>query len=168
VSAPPLPDAFGNYALGDFVEVVSPAGIDWWPQTPGWWVVGAVAAIFLINKAWQRFRRWYRDRYRREALARLAGLQRGDASGAELVRELNTVLKLTAIAANAREQVASLTGEPWPAYLNAQCETPPFDDALTPLLASGSYIDPEIDNTTRAQLFASATAWIRLHRDYHA
>ena len=168
MSAPPLRVVFGYYALGDFVEVVAPAPVDWWPQTPGWWLVGAIAGSFLIKKAWQGFRRWYRDRYRREALARLAGLQQGDARGAELIRELNTLLKLTAIAASAREQVASLTGEPWPTYLNAQCETPPFDDALMPLLATGSYIDPGIDNTTRAQLFVSANAWIRLHRDHHA
>lgn len=168
MSAPPLPDAFGNYALGDFVEVVSPAAVDWWPQTPGWWVVGAVAAVFLSKKAWQRFRSWYRNRYRREALARLAGLQQGNATGAELVRELNALLKLTAIAANAREKVASLTGECWPAYLNAQCETPPFDNAIAPLLASGSYSAPEIDRAMRAQLFDSVTTWIRLHRDYHS
>ena len=36
MSAPPLPEAFGNYALGDFVEVISPASISWLPQTPGW------------------------------------------------------------------------------------------------------------------------------------
>ena len=33
VSAPPLPETFGNYALGDFAEVVSPAAISWLPQT---------------------------------------------------------------------------------------------------------------------------------------
>ena len=168
MSAPPLPEAFGNYALGDFVEVVAPAPVDWWPQTPGWWVVGAIAAVFLAKKAWQRFRHWYRDRYRREALARLEDLRRKNAAGAELVRELNTLLKLTAIAASARDQVASLTGHAWPEYLNTQCETPAFDSALVPLLASGSYGHPAIDDATRTRLFDSASAWIQRHRDHNA
>ena len=29
MSAPPLPDIFGNYALGEFVEVVAPNAISW-------------------------------------------------------------------------------------------------------------------------------------------
>ncbi len=168
MSAPPLPDAFGNYALGDFVEVVSPPAIDWLPQTPGWWVVGAVIAVLVLRKVWQRFKFWYRNRYRREALARLARLRSAAGTGSELVRELNTLLKLTAIAANAREQVASLTGAAWPEYLNAQCESPTFNSTLAPLLASGSYGNPDIDDVQRAQLFDSATVWIRQHRDYHA
>ena len=43
MSAPPLPDTFGNYALGDFFEVVSPAAISWLPQTAGWAWLGLTA-----------------------------------------------------------------------------------------------------------------------------
>ena len=79
MSAPPLPDAFGNYALGEFVEVVPPPDISWWPQTTGWWWLGAVLAGFALHRGWKLLRHWYRNRYRREAAGRL---QRLAGSGA--------------------------------------------------------------------------------------
>ena len=71
MSAPPLPEVFGNYALGDFVEVVSPAGVSWWPQTVGWLWLGAGLLAYLGLRLWRFLRHWYRNRYRREAIARL-------------------------------------------------------------------------------------------------
>ena len=44
MSAPPLPDIFGNYILGDFVEVVSPENVSWLPQTVGVGVAGRSTA----------------------------------------------------------------------------------------------------------------------------
>lgn len=168
MSAPPLPDAFGNYALGDFVEVVSPAGVDWWPQTPGWWLVGIILFALIGRRAWRGLRHWYRNRYRREAISRLSTLNRDGVRDGELIRELNTLLKLTAMSAHSRERVASLTGQAWPEYLNAECESPTFDDGAAHLLASGSYTDAPVAPEQRAALVASASDWIRQHRDHRA
>ena len=96
----------------------------------------------------------------------MSALQQGTATNGELIRELNTLLKLTAIAAHSRDKVASLTGEAWPDYLNTQCDSPVFDSSLKPLLAFGSYSDPAINAAQRSQLFDSATRWIRSHRDH--
>ncbi len=137
-------------------------------MTLGWWIVGIVVAVYALRSARRHFRRWYRDRYRREALARVSALQQGPATNGELIRELNTLLKLTAIAAHSRDEVASLTGEAWPEYLNTQCDSPAFDSSLKPLLASGSYSNPAIDAALRSHLFDGATRWIRSHRDHHA
>ncbi len=49
MSAPPLPDIFGNYVLGDFVEVVSPENISWLPQTAGWVWLGAFLLAVLLR-----------------------------------------------------------------------------------------------------------------------
>ena len=65
MSAPPLPDAFGNYALGDFVEVVSPAAISWLPQTAGWAWLGLAALALALYKGWRWLQHWHRNRYRR-------------------------------------------------------------------------------------------------------
>ena len=53
MSAPPLPEAFGNYALGEFVEVVSPADISWLPQTAGWTWVGIALLLFAGHRGWR-------------------------------------------------------------------------------------------------------------------
>ena len=72
MSAPALPEIFGNYLLGEeFVEVVSPAVVSWLPQTAGWACLGAVCLALLMRYGYRRLRQWYRNRYRREALARL-------------------------------------------------------------------------------------------------
>jgi len=168
VSAPPLPDVFGNYALGDFVEVVSPAGVDWWPQTPGWWLAGALVGFLTARAAWRRLRHWYRDRYRREALVRLTAIEGAESNDSELIRQLNTLLKLTAMAASSRDTVASLTGDAWPRYLNGECEAPAFDSVNASLIASGSYRSTPVNPAQRRNLLNAASTWIREHRDHHA
>lgn len=174
MSAPPLPDAFGNYALGAFVEVVSPQAISWLPQTVGWWWLGAILLAALIRYGWKRLRHWYRNRYRREAAARLQQLanthDRGvvDEQGT-LISQVNRLLKLTALAAFTREQVASLSGTDWVSFLNNQCAAPPFSGEQGQLLALGAYSLQTLDTDTRQQLIAASLIWVREHRNkYHA
>jgi hypothetical protein len=163
MSAPPLPDIFGNYALGDFVEVTSPAAIDWWPQTTGWALLGGVLAVLLLRRLWQSARRWYRDRYRREALARLDAL--GSAgTGMPAPGEVNQLLKLTALAAWSRERVARLSGPEWTEFLNRSCASPPFDATLAALLATGPYTSPSVDPETSRRLLQASRQWITEHR----
>ena len=112
MSLPPLPDIFGNYALGDFNEVVSPPD------------VGQLGLV-LLRRLWRALLHWQRNRYRGEAERRLARL----ALDHELPVRVNEILKLSAMAAFSRQQVASLSGPKWPGFLNATCDTPPFDAA---------------------------------------
>lgn len=164
MSAPPLPDAFGNYALGDFVEVVPPPDISWWPQTTGWWWLGAVLAGFALYHGWKRLRRWYRNRYRREAAGRLQRLA-GSGSGASLVSEINRLLKLTALAAYSREQVARLSGEEWVDFLNRRCPSPPFSPEHGRLLALASYSGQAVEPEAGTRLLAASLAWVEQHEN---
>ena len=164
MSAPPLPDAFGNYALGDFVEVVPPAAISWWPQTTGWWWLGALLAGFAIYRGWNLLRHWYRNRYRREATARLQRLA-GSVSGDNLAGEINRLLKLTALVAYSREQVARLSGEEWVDFLNSRCQSPPFSEEQGRLLALASYTGQAVEPESGRQLIAASLAWVQLHEN---
>ena len=163
MSAPPLPEAFGNYALKDFVEITAPAAIDWWPQTAGWLWLGAGLLAWLAYRGWQALRRWYRDRYRREAIARLQALAAAPP-GQSLVGELNRLLKLTALAAFPREQVARLSGEEWVQFLNRQCPGAPFSARHCELLARAAYdtaVEPGPQDSS--QLLAATMVWLRQH-----
>ena len=164
MSAPPLPDAFGNYALGDFVEVVSPAAINWWPQTTGWWWVGAALVVVLGRYGWRRLRHWYRNRYRREATVRLQQLAAASANDNWLL-EINRLLKLTALAAFSREQVASLSGEAWVNFLNRQCTTPPFSAQQGQLLALGIYTGQAVAAAHRQAMVDACLTWVREHEN---
>ena len=167
MSLPELPPAFGNYALGDMAEVVAPAGIDWLPQTPGWYVVFALVLLFAARRALRVLRHWYRNRYRREALRRLQGLQAGDDS-ITLARDANTLLKLTAMTAYSRTEVASLTGREWVEWLNGQCPGAVFDERQALVLAEGSYRALAIDAQARTSLLGAIGRWITEHRGLHA
>ncbi|MEH6567631.1 MAG: DUF4381 domain-containing protein [Halioglobus sp.] len=166
MSAPPLPEVFGNYALGDFVEVVPPGAIDWLPQTLGWQITAIMAASFSARTIFRKLRSWYQNRYRREAAERLRKIEQ-ITEGDKLIMELNRLLKLTALVAYSRETVAKLSGAPWADFLNDQCAAPVFTSSQMALLAKGSYQRMDIDKTATDGLLEASAQWIVEHRDLH-
>ncbi|MCX2978406.1 DUF4381 domain-containing protein [Candidatus Marimicrobium litorale] len=163
MSAPPLPDIFGNYILGDFVEVVSPVSVSWLPQTAGWACLGALLGGLFLFRGAKRLRRWHHNRYRREAIDRLVHTTDQSFS----IVALNKLLKLTALSAFPREQVARLSGEEWVSFLNRQCESSPFSPALGKIIADGAYRQSQLTHSTREELVAAALSWIRDHKSPH-
>ena len=164
MSAPPLPEVFGNYALGNFVEVVPPGPIDWLPQTLGWQIVGIVAAALAVRYSFKKLRYWYRNRYRREAAQRLKKIEQ-IADGDKLIMEVNRLLKLTALVAYSRETVAKLSGPPWVDFLNEQCTAPVFSNSQMSFLARGSYERMDINKTAIDGLLKASARWIEEHRN---
>ena len=164
MSAPPLPEVFGNYALVDFVEVVAPTAVSWLPQTAGWAWLGVAILVLLLRYLVQRVRHWYRNRYRREAAGRLTQLASSTDHDTWLV-ELNRLLKLTALAAYSREQVARLSGTDWVEFLNRQCAAPPFNAELGTLLAQGTYNNTLLSQTKQQALLAAAQHWVSNHQE---
>jgi hypothetical protein len=77
-------------------EIALPAPVSYAPQTWGWWVLLAVliGAVLLVGA--RRYWQWQRDRYRREALVRLAELQNSDDQ-LQALRELPELLKRVAL-----------------------------------------------------------------------
>jgi uncharacterized protein DUF4381 len=161
VTAPALPEIFGNYSLGDFNEVVSPEAISWWPQTVGWAWVAAGLLILAGYHSWKRAVYWYRNRYRGEAINKLRQLP----DSGNTAMEVNRLLKLTALAAFSREQVASLSGQQWVAFLNAQCPEPVFDSAQSELLALAAYTGEAVEAAVGRTLLQSSRAWIEQHKN---
>ena len=164
MNQPPLPPAFGNYALKDFFEVVLPPGISAWPQTAGWLWFGALLLAWLAWRAWQLYRRGHRNRYRRGALSQIeAWTAASDVQG--LAAAVNRLMKRAALAARPRAEVAALSGDAWPRWLNAQCERPPFDAARSTTLAQAPYRTSALDSATAQQLLDACRSWLREHRE---
>ncbi|WP_433765634.1 DUF4381 domain-containing protein [Pseudomonas putida] len=77
-------------------EIALPAPVSYAPQTWGWWALLGLLVLSALAIGARRYWQWRRDRYRREALVRLAQLQkRSDDLNA--LRELPELLKRVAI-----------------------------------------------------------------------
>ena len=163
MSAPPLPEIFGNYALQDFAEVIPPGGISWLPQTMGWLWLGLAMLALALHYGWRVLKHWYRNRYRREALLRLRALANKNDPG-EIIADINRVLKITAVVAYSRANVAKLSGQPWVDFLNRQCEQPPFSGEQMELLASAVYRRQET-GSQHSQLLQASALWVEQHRE---
>lgn len=163
MSAPPLPKVFGNYALKDFAEVIPPEGISWLPQTTGWLWLGLAILGLALYHGWRGLKHWYRNRYRREALSRLRALANPNDPG-ELIADINRVLKITALVAYSRENVAKLSGQSWVDFLNQQCEQPPFSAEQRELLATAVYRRQEI-GSQHDQLLQASALWVEQHKE---
>ena len=163
MSAPPLPEIFGNYALENFAEVASPEKISWLPQTAGWYGVGAIALFFGLRYLLRALRHWYHNRYRREARRRLQALSLAGEQE-NTVASINKILKITAIVAYSRSRVAKLSGEHWVSFLNQQCEQPTFSKEQSALLATGTYCQQNIDRNEHTQLIEAGLTWVNCHR----
>lgn len=140
--------------LSNLRDLALPTEVSLWPTAPGWWIVaaaGLAAAAIVAAAAVARYRR---NAYRREALHRLDTV---DPAG------ISTVLKRAALAAWPREQVASLTGAAWLAFLDRTGRTTAFTGGAgrhIEALAFGGAIDTATVDAARA----AARAWVRGHR----
>lgn len=161
MALPELPDIFGNYAVARLEHLAEPAPVPAWPPAPGWLVLAALLVVALCVFAWKRWRRWQRNRYRREALA---GLRACRSLGVEQQpAELARLLKITALTAFPRQEVAALSGDAWLDWLARH--GPGFSDESRGLLAQGQYrvgssdVSDAIDTLAR-----ECESWVRGHQ----
>lgn len=138
--------------LHDFYQPLPPA---WTPQTIGWYVLFAVAGLVVLWLVVHTVRRWFRNRYRREALHELALLP---------AEQFSTLLKRTALTAWPREKVASLSGDAWLEFLNSTAKSDGFRHSPGNRLEEIALRQVMLSNDHERALRAIAAEWIRRHR----
>lgn len=138
--------------LHDFYQPPPPA---WTPQTAGWYLLFAIAGLLVTWSAVHLGRKWFADRYRREALRELSLLD---------PNEFSALLKRTALAAWPRERVASLSGAAWLEFLNKAADDEVFRhspaDRIEDLALRPETLSSEDEQTLRD----AVAVWIRRHR----
>jgi len=162
-------DTFGNYLVHGIDEMMLPPPVSWWPAAPGWKVLGVILIVWLMLLGIRRIRRWWRNRYRRVALQQLARIeQQAGGRWRDIVAVLPYYLKVTALQAYPRSEVASLSGDAWTRFLDAHYAGPPFASGVGKKLLAVAYLPPSqwhIDEAEAAQLQSMAHQWIATHRD---
>ena len=112
-----------QYTLNDLRDIVIPDPPAFWPPAPGMWVaLGIVVAIALLV-GWRLYETRKCNAYRKAGLRLLYG--------ARSAHDVAVVMKRVALAAFPREQVASLTGNEWAAFLHATCPRSDFSTMIT-------------------------------------
>lgn len=150
-------------------DIIVPAPVPWWPPAPGWYWVIAVVAIVLVAALIKGILRWQHNRYRREALAELGRLEcqlkHADARPATLLA-LSELLKRTALSAFSREEVASLSGTKWYAFLDRAGNTKVFGNGLGAILGD-AINDPRTSAALNEQSIQELTQAIRHWIKHH-
>jgi hypothetical protein len=154
-------ERFGSDRMWGLEELPLPDPVSWFPATVGWAFVAALLLVCAGVFAWRLRQAWLRARYRREALARLGAIDDGSAR----IEELPELLRRTALAAFAREDVAPLRGPAWVEWLNANGGSFEATDAeWLDRLPYESSASGRLDERTRAHLVAASQRFVRTHR----
>jgi Tfp pilus assembly protein PilE len=180
---------WGNYLLDNIIETTAPETISFFPQTIAWKIISIVLIILIIKKAYQSWKTYQANAYRREALAWLAQCS---LTNEEHIRQLPTLLRKTALLANQvsisedstaarkrHQEITQLTGPSWAAWLEKQCPNSIFSlekQSATlyhfsneRLLAQLPYV-PKLDlndiefNKALKQLYQQISVWIQCHQ----
>jgi Domain of unknown function (DUF4381) len=109
-------------ALEKLADIVTPPAVSFVPQTWGWVALAALVLVLAIGGLLHWHRRRQANRYRGEALAELARLERTIAQGTnpgEALAAIPPLLKRVALAAWPRWRVASLAQTRWVDFLGA-------------------------------------------------
>ena len=138
--------------LHDFYQPPPPA---WTPQTIGSYVVFGIFGIAVMWLTIHYFRRWLRNRYRREALRELALLP---------PEQFSTLLKRTALAVWPRERVASLSGQAWLGFLDETGGSDGFVQSPGNRIEEIALRQMTLARDDEQALRAITAEWIRRHR----
>ncbi|WP_339487542.1 DUF4381 domain-containing protein [Pseudomonas sp. EL_65y_Pfl2_R95] len=139
------------------------------PQTWGWLALLLVILISLSAWALLHWRHRRRNRYRRDALQRLAELQDAvihDQQRLQALRELPELLKRVALSMPNSPDVGSLSGAGWQSFLQNASPTP-LPTSLSQQLWLLAYA-PQAQLATLGQeqldaLFNTCKQWIEAH-----
>jgi len=162
-------DTFGNYLIHGIDEIILPEAISWWPSAPGWKVLGIIVFAWLMLQVIRWAKYWWRNRYRREALRQLEQIQqRAGKQLQDVVAVLPHYIKVTALQAYPRQDVAGLSGNNWLAFLDAHYSGPSFSEGVGKKLLSVAYLPYEqwhLNDKESHALINMSRRWIAKHRE---
>ena len=162
-------DSFGNYLIHGIDEIILPEAVSWWPSASGWKALAIIIVILLLFICVRRMKHWWRNRYRREALRQLMQVQqRAGKQLQQVVAVLPYYLKVTALQAYPRQDVASLSGENWLAFLDKQSAGTAFSEGIGRKLLAVAYLPQDqwqLSEKDSEALIRMSRLWISKHRE---
>lgn len=161
----PFAKPWGNYLLDNIAENKMPSAISWLPQTLGWKVLVAFLLILLLRKAYQSYKSYQKNAYRREALAWLS--QCKIAHDIDMYKHLPALLRKTALTAFNRSDICTLSGKDWENWLDQRCSKTNFTAICPDILYQLSFMPASSLSFKKEEyqtLMAQISLWIKYHR----
>ncbi|SMF39365.1 F0F1-type ATP synthase, subunit b [Alteromonadaceae bacterium Bs31] len=157
---------WGNYSIRGILEISLPKDVSMLPQTLGWKLIAVLLIIWFFYTLAKKIRRYWRNRYRRVALANLERIKQQYISGElEAAREVARLIKATALHSFPREEVASLNGRQWEMFLDQCYEGPEFSRSEAGFLNCCAYAPTcELKDAIGPEHWQQLALWIKSHR----
>ena len=150
--------------LAGIKDIAEPEPVSYLPQTAAWYILGIAIAALLLFTLWRLILRYRANRYRREALAVLANLERQANADEDQAVQRAALLRRTALTAYAQQETASLHGEAWLSFLDDRYGGDGFSVGPGRIIVRAPYShDSVFSDADRAALIREVRAWIRRH-----
>ena len=141
-------------------DIHLPNTIGWWPPAPGWWLL-PLLLILLILAVRYTYRRFSQKTAVNRAQKLLIVLRQQSLEPEQTLREISALLRRTAITLDSRSHVASLYGQAWLDYLDANLPDAPFSQGIGRCLSDAHYRPVVSDDIDFNALFTLCERWLK-------
>ncbi|MCK5135253.1 MAG: DUF4381 domain-containing protein [Bacteroidales bacterium] len=133
-------------------------------ETPGWYLLGCLLLLLAVLLFFKWLKRYRRNAYRREALKNLAIIEDSFYNQKDVLslNDVLVLLKLVAIKAFGRQQVAQLYGNDWLEFLESKGKNTPFTYYKQPVVNT-LYDTITVDIKEIEALIELSKQWIKTH-----
>jgi len=142
-------------------DIHLPEAIGWWPPAIGLWLV-VVFVLLLIGFGYWLYKRLTQKTAIKTATSLLTELKLNTSQdGLQKLQQLSTLMRRVAISIVPRQDVASLTGQKWMAFLDQKLDGKPFQAGIGQLLAQAPYRQQSPSDAEILQLISLCEDWLK-------
>lgn len=153
--------------LAQLRDIHLPKPVGWWPLAPGWYMLAAIIAILLLSSMYWIWYRHVQGRAKRRALRLLTSYEQHyqkQRQCALTCAQLSELLKRVALVYYPRQDVASLQGDDWIAFLNRTGKNVDFMEVRPQLLEWPYRPGNHDESCDLTPLFHMTRLWITQRR----
>lgn len=147
-------------------DIHLPDAISWWPPAIGWWLIIILLPLLIVFLYWF-YKRLTRKTAINTAIKRLTVIKECSSLDNEIkLRELSMLIRRVAISLQQRDEVASLTGRQWLAFLDSSLTGDPFSSGCGQLLADAPYKNSQPTDLEITQLSSLCEHWLKVQTKF--
>lgn len=148
----------------DLGPILEPDPVKFSFDTPGWYAVGILVLLICYYLTFRLIKRYRQNAYRRQALKELTQINPSNSNNQLNLQlsELLVILKMVALKAYGRKNVATLYGKPWLLFLESKAKNTPFSK-YEGIISRTIYENAKPDIKELSELKNLSKKWIQTH-----